>query len=800
SPLGGWLHSIGVWDPPFKASSLRRFPGNVFVGEVRGLLDRLDRGRAGPQALVEPGVDLGPLADRRRLGLNIDRSLDFGGLVGSTFRRFRLGQKLDLSQWAHLAAQGRDHYVRIVYEGRLKKFGHRASLVKVTERRFEELNGEPFAWLRQYMYIVVRQPEIHYPDQGLAFGDRAMPLRRVRLTTLVTPHINNPYAPPANITSGSFWIMVDGKPFTFHGWAEDVGGNRLDFTTSFVFVPNSDSTGPSADDHFADIDTALANNPERTRVHVPGHKVTYAERAGAGLPPGGNDNTTYVTDSIDVANEYSARGDGAEAFFKPRITTAAVHLDAVEAVTGSTAPVDIRFTQQYLKGGFAAGGANEVFATLVAPSPTRFNPAQAGGVATPNLAITTLTRAIGPVAGALTDVVNDRFDPSSVFAMVDAVLFGKFPLQKLIVSGGSLGPDGPTLQVQRRNGPAGPEIVTELDWQPPVTKVDLGIVTFTPVPEEGQRLAVTATISTPLTGGEPITEIHGALGAFSITFFDSLVLNFDSFAFTSRTGQKTSVDVSLDQASPVEFRGDLAFVETLSSLLPPGAFGDGVSIDLIRNPLGVRAALDIGLPPATVGVFQLKNIAFSAGLTVPFLAGRPMVEFGFASREKPFLLAVLIFGGGGYFHVQVDTDGLKELEAAFEFGATAGLDIGVASGEVHIMAGIYFKMQRKVIAGGDPAGDIIAQLAGYLRCGGSLCVLGIVRISVEFCLSFTYYPAPLDKAKGRATLTVEVSIACFSKSVELTVERAFGGSSADPTFHDAMPNADLWATYADAFA
>ena len=43
--------------------------------------------------------------------------------------------------------------------------------------------------------------------------------------------------------------------------------------------------------------------------------------------------------------------------------------------------------------------------------------------------------------------------------------------------------------------------------------------------------------------------------------------------------------------------------------------GDGVSIDLIENPLGVRAGLELSLPPASVGVFSLKNIAFSAGLT-----------------------------------------------------------------------------------------------------------------------------------------------------------------------------------------
>ena len=38
---------------------------------------------------------------------------------------------------------------------------------------------------------------------------------------------------------------------------------------------------------------------------------------------------------------------------------------------------------------------------------------------------------------------------------------------------------------------------------------------------------------------------------------------------------------------------------------------------------------------------------------------------------------------------------MKELEAAFEFGVTASLDLGVASGSVHMMAGIYFALVRQ---------------------------------------------------------------------------------------------------------
>jgi hypothetical protein len=60
--------------------------------------------------------------------------------------------------------------------------------------------------------------------------------------------------------------------------------------------------------------------------------------------------------------------------------------------------------------------------------------------------------------------------------------------------------------------------------------------------------------------------------------------------------------------------------------------------------------------------------------------------------------------------------------------------------------------------------------------------------------------APKKAAYGRATLTVCVEVACFSKSVELTVERSFGSEGGDPTFGQLMDTPQAWALYANAYA
>ena len=94
-------------------------------------------------------------------------SILWPGLLGET------GDLLNLSEWRHIATQGRDHYVRIVYEGHLFPFGHRAALIKVSERKIRDVKGSdgfntPLAYLVQRMFIVVRQPLRDYHRAGSA--------------------------------------------------------------------------------------------------------------------------------------------------------------------------------------------------------------------------------------------------------------------------------------------------------------------------------------------------------------------------------------------------------------------------------------------------------------------------------------------------------------------------------------------------------------------------------------------------------------------------------------------------------
>jgi hypothetical protein len=800
STLGGYLRSAGHWNPPKKRPRRGLFEPlrleEIFRGVqfgARGVQPAEPRPAIGARIAVQRPLSLG------LLGLPQDDQ-----------------EQLDLSEWIHVAAQGRDHYVRIVYEGELLPFRNRAALVKVTERKFRDENGVVVARMFQRMFIVVREPEKRF-----AATDRGIVFKKVRLTTLVTPDIAQPaymladaHSTSMNPThSRSFWVEVMTSPnpndrarFKFHAVGTDDLDHDVDFTIPMMFVSISDTKDRRTT---AIRSYNLSDTRERLdgrSASVPGQKLLFTK-----VPAGqATDNARLETRALNFV-----MADGGEA---PRLLKADVNIPQVQELLGTSAATTIRLSQGFVAQGLdgATGVFGEIvrenFANFQLDDPfagldghtlgVTFRSDQAGGFATPNVDISTVTNKLGPLAGKAADALTDTFDPKSFFKKGIAQLFGTFDLFDLMVAG-TLGNDAPQLTTSSTPIPNGKRLVAKIHWTPKVH--DLGvpdpkpIATFKKDHQGTTTFTIDGAVTTPVKLGPgdlaptevPTSDFTGKLTNFRIGLLGAVFLNFSAFGFTSKTGRKTDVTVDL-QPTPLEFDGDLKFVEELRKIVPPALFGDGPSLDL--SPTGIRAGFSFALPPVAVGVFALKDVSLGAALTLPFLNGKPTFDFNVSERPHPFVLSVGIFGGGGFFRLQLDTAGLRVVEAALEFGATASIDLGVASGGVYIMAGIYFKLERK-----EPANELAPTLSGYLRMGGHLSVLGLIKVSLEFCLSFTY-DGGRDKAYGRATLTVKVEIAFFSTSVELTVEKAFGGSSGDPSFKELFETPAVWSTYATAFA
>lgn len=344
----------------------------------------------------------------------------------------------------------------------------------------------------------------------------------------------------------------------------------------------------------------------------------------------------------------------------------------------------------------------------------------------------------------------------------------------------------------------GDEIVVRFAFNPTLKPFSLAGIPNLFFPHDAKGFVVAVEARVKKSGGAPVAKVRCALTHFDLNLLGDaksgfIKLEFDKIEFSADSSLKTNVDVGF---SGIHFIGVLSFVESLRSLIPLDGFSDPPSLTIDEH--GIDAQFSMALPNLAVGVMSLTNLSLGAGFCVPFI-GQPLsVRFNFCTREQPFNLTVSLFGGGGFFGICIDPHGVQKLEASFEFGANIAVDFGVASGGVHVMAGIYFKMEPDK-----------ASLTGYFRLGGFVDVLGLISASIELYMDLTYIFEE-GKCIGHASLTIEVHVLFFSASVEISTERKFAGSSGDPSFAALMGPGDgvvitpdthyAWRDYCEAFA
>ena len=808
-------------------------------------------------------------------------------------------QELTVTEWDHIATQGRDQYVRIVYEGYLAPFGHSATLVKVTERKFEysERAQANVAYLRQHMYIVIKEPVKTYPLTGVPDGagrdlGRKNPFQQVRITTLVTPNLDKPELSEALPGAGqdAFWPRVAQSDFLFHLIGTDRTGQTTEFTAPLIFAANNVAADGAKSKALGNSYNAAA---DRARRPMSGQRIAYAPEHKLG-------DTTFETQTLHFG-VFVVPPRPLQSPFRPTVEGAVVGMAAVRHLSGQDHVPTVRFYDEYLRSEFQGNNKGGVFLELIdnvasgkaAPVTLNFPSDKSGGIATPNLDISGVSRQLGPVGGALSSIGQGTFDPSQFFKdmtgnlQLPKILGGVSLLDILEVVGDITGGDGlsrvpkmlsstltggdslardlDTLasaipgsvgggaadainnsiaDVKQKvqdytqnqsaaakqalqnaiNGLKGQvggiqdqlpmdlvnnlqsewndlatffqnfsipqEVRVSYDWNTPVKSA----LIFEAGPDS--KLTIAAAVTAYLDGRQPSYSINGKLNDFSINLlpgFSFISISFSAFEFSSTSGHKMDVNPGI---KGVNFLGPLAFVQQLTQYLPSpggtpsgtgGGFDDPPFVDVAAD--SVTAGYTMAIPSIGVGVFSLENLSLTGALTIPFTGDPVRARFAFCERQNPFLISVSLFAGGGFFGVGFGLDGIEMMEASFEFGGNFSMDIGVASGGVHIMAGIYFKMEKV-----PPSTSDEITLTGYVRLGGELEVLGIISLSLEFYLGLTYQSEG-NKVWGQATLTVGISILFFSASVSLSVEREF----ADPPVPSLL-DPDGWATYCGAFA
>ena len=339
--------------------------------------------------------------------------------------------------------------------------------------------------------------------------------------------------------------------------------------------------------------------------------------------------------------------------------------------------------------------------------------------------------------------------------------------------------------------PSGLAVRAKFDWKPTLTNfpdVADNDALFIVRPD-GFLLSVEARASGATGVG---VDVLAELRQFALNLFPGaplMRLAFDRIAFRAASGRKPEVDVVFNG---IQFVGVLSFIETLKQLIPFDAFSDPPYLDV--SPEGVVAGFDVALPSVSVGVFSLENISLGADARVPFLGEEALtIGFHFCTREKPFRLTVMMIGGGGFVGIRLSPKGLVLLEMSLEAGACLSINLGVASGSVSIMVGVYLRLEGET-----------GSLTGYFRIRGEVDVLGLISASITLELSLTY-EFDTGKMVGRASIQIEVEVLFFSFTVEVSCERRLAGSNGDPSLEQqigVLPNGDspAWDKYCAAFA
>jgi hypothetical protein len=714
--------------------------------------------------------------------VNVDHLMlsSLGAWINSRGDWDKAPNKLNIVHWTQRGTMAREHYVKVVKRGFLFPLCHRAALIQISERKIQKPgeDGDYAAYLRKRAFIVVKEPVKSHKD-------RDMPLRSVRIRTVVTPDLDaydgaqagdtkvlKP--PPSNQTNfygeAAFWPRVGGEDFLFNIAASDFDGKTIEFSAPLIFVLHSTGTNtdnPGDTENICaryEADNELAT--ERRTRPLQGQRLAYAKPDKPG-------DTSLETENLVLGCEIPEPGTVPkdDCQFRPRMMKADVRLSAVEAVKGPLEVTAVEHHQAYLDHGIdsdqnksrsylrteSSGGVPLNYGTDAEGD-------RCGGIGAPNMTITGISRSLGPTGGP-PNAAPPKFDPTSFLsgAKFLGINFADV-LVKDLPTDGSLAklPKTVSETVFPGGDPAKPatEILTRMDWQPALKKDPLEV--FEPKGPGGDAaMLLRALYRTPLNPpGEPDFEVSGDLRSFRLHLFGSahefLVLHFNTLAFQSRKGQKPKVDVDI---SDVTFSGPLKFVNELRQYLR----SNGNGFDVVVAPQQVSAGYTLTIPDAPFGVITIKNIGFTAGVTIPFTGQAVTARFAFSEKEKPFLVSYTIFGGGGYFEINIGAHGIESFAAALEFGASAEIDLGPASGGVEIMAGVYL-----AIAEDD------AELTGYVRLHGELDVLGLISVSLSFYLGMTY-DFGADELWGQCTLTVEVEVLVFSGSVEVTAEKRFAG-------------------------
>lgn len=219
---------------------------------------------------------------------------------------------------------------------------------------------------------------------------------------------------------------------------------------------------------------------------------------------------------------------------------------------------------------------------------------------------------------------------------------------------------------------------------------------------------------------------------------------------------------------------ELRFItDALKNLLPQE---EGLTLTPIM-PAGIRAELALPLPDIGTGAFTLTGITLFTYVELLVLDGFEVrTGFWLSKPNRPFGLAVLFLGGGGWVGLEASYRPTDRFVTRVSIGIAAGAFVAVNFGVARGSAGLLFTAGLDFYRDWQTQSGRTLITLGIL-VWGEFSILGIASASLRLMMSVTY-DGSTGSMMGRGLVEVSIKICwCFTLRVRQEVRQQFAGRS-----------------------
>ncbi|WP_130220084.1 hypothetical protein [Bradyrhizobium genosp. SA-3] len=264
------------------------------------------------------------------------------------------------------------------------------------------------------------------------------------------------------------------------------------------------------------------------------------------------------------------------------------------------------------------------------------------------------------------------------------------------------------------------------------------------------------------------------LDPFDINLFDVVTLIFDGAQFVNESGKGSDFNIVYKD---FELGPNAAFLKPLQALMNPG--GSGPYVRASREVPGIEAGYSLDLGIISIGTVSFANVSINAACVLPFNGARATFVASIGREDRPVLLSIAPYVGGGFLALYADAQKLLGFAASFEFGGGGAFKYGPLSGQGRISTGIYLRKLTR----SDDTDDCVIE--GFFYAGGEA---QIACFAISACLVVRISHRSGGSMQGSAVFTFAFSMG-FAKlryqvGVQKSMGQGFSGSGAARILED----------------